>query len=427
MHRSLAWTAVLFPVAISLGCSDGGGGDCANDGGGAGGCGELRYGEWQVTGEPRIDNIFRAVLIVDAQSRAIEERTAEAIDRLAETFGVELNPNDPLDDSAALVAAAVESALGEHVDWARWGAGPCVADFALAQEAQAQCEAHRGCDVSTDLVPGPVDCEGACLGSCEGDCSGECLTPIADEICAGTCYGACDTPMACDGDCYGDCSGECFAMNNHGCAGPCEGTCQGICETIRGASCGGTCTGLCGVTSTGECEGECRGACDGNCTGDCVGQAFAWTGGSEAECDATADCSGASRLLSWAAPSATWIDHAVYWSPATDDDSVAVAELAYQFTALEDEMRALIAANAELEALVTGDDGYEVESPVSAFGETIQGLAADGPDALDLPAGTEECLADALGAAVEILSDVANRATSTLPAQIELLAVIAAD
>jgi hypothetical protein len=416
---------VLIGAALALGCSDDG-----VDGGAGDGCGALAYGEWQVTGEPRIDNLFRAVLMVDEQSRAIEDRTVEAVDRLAETFGVDLDPNDPLDDSAALVAAAVENAIGGHVEWAQWGAGPCVADFALAQEAQAQCEAHAGCDVSTDLVPGPIDCEGACLGSCEGNCSGECLTPIADEICTGACYGSCDLgggPAVCDGDCFGACNATCHVTDEVGnCIGPCEGTCQGICETIRGATCGLACTGWCGVASAEVCEGECRGVCDGDCTGDCVGPLFAWVD-ETGSCEATAACQDASLLLSWAAPRATWIDYTVYWSAAPDDDSGAIAELAFLFAALEDEMRALIAANAELEALVAGDESYGVESPVTAIGAAIQGLTADGPDALDLPAGTEECFLDALEVAAEIQSDVANRAAPVAMAQAELLAVIAAD
>jgi hypothetical protein len=364
-----------------------------------------------------------------------EARTREAVERLAEAFKVEIDSGGDLVDNAELVALAVQGVFDDFVLHASWDAGPCVADVPLAYGVELACETHFGCDAggtcadaaAGSVAPAPVLCGGECRGACAGDCTGVCLTPVDAAECEGSCYGACDisvTPAACEGTCYGECSGMCPVYNGSTgqCMGPCDGVCQGVCETLHdGEVCSGLCTGECGVETTAEaaCEGGCIGTCDGECAGECLGPATPFC---SQECDMTSACQKAARVVSWATPSSTWIEPLVVWYPYDDLETWTAPELADAFAVLDEELPALIAANAELRAIFSSGD-YQISSIIALSG-ALSDFNGGGLGELGIPESEMDCVTGAVNDLAEIIAGFATRATPVIEAQIALLTVI---
>ncbi|MCK9461824.1 MAG: hypothetical protein M0R80_19520 [Proteobacteria bacterium] len=428
MKRASKFVAFLSGVALlALSCTD----DCSDGGCGGGGEGEcptLAEGEWQISGDPRVDTLFRAALALLSRLEENEQVTRDTIADLAEALGVEIDPAAPLDESAAAVPGAMLVVVNDAVDYVAWGAGTCVADLPLAHEVAVECLTHFGCDVNGACLPEagaypPVACEGECVGACGAACSGECRTPVVDEQCNGTCYGSCNLAAAaeCGGDCYGECSASCLSYGDDGsCHGPCEGNCQGICETIHGATCSGDCTGMCGTESTDACVGECHGSCEGECDGDCAGRPFTYCG--DETCEYSSDCGSLGGILGWVEARATWVDYEIYWSADAEDDSVAIAELAYEMAALEGASRALIAANEDLGALV-GDGDYGVTA-IDGLSAAVEGLLDADLAEYDIEECKIPCVIPALEEVFEILSAIGTETPALVEAQVAILSAL---
>lgn len=432
MKRASTFVASLSGVALlALSCTD----DCSD--GGCGGAGEgecpaLAEGEWQISGDPRVDTLFRAALALRSRLEENEQVTRDAIAGLAEAFGVEIDPAAPLDESAAAVAGALLVVVNDAVDYVAWGAGTCVAELPLAHEVAVECLTHFGCDVNGACLPEagaypPVACEGECVGACGATCSGECRTPVVDEQCTGTCYGSCNLTDAaqCVGDCYGTCAGPCLVWDGDGtgeCVGPCVGDCEGICETIHGATCVGSCTGMCGTESTDACAGECHGSCEGECDGDCAGRPFTYCG--DESCEYSSDCGSLGGILGWVEARPTWVDYEIYWSADAEDDSVAIAELAYQIAAIEDTARALIAASEELRALLDAD-AYPV-TVIDGINESVESLLDADLAEYDIEECKIPCVIQALEEVSEILSAIGTETLTLVEAQLAILSALEA-
>jgi hypothetical protein len=430
---SVPITCALLAAALLVpSCYDSGSDDAC----GEGMCASLERGEWEVAGDPRIDDVFRAAVELDGRLGAIEMRTRQAVERLADAFGVTLDGPASLDENAALVASAIQAAFDDSVEWGDWSAGPAVADVRAAYAAHVACLERFGCGPSlacsaiaegaywsTGVLTNML-CEGECRGSCSGSCAGTCATPIANDICTGTCFGACDltmSPAECDTRCFGICDGPNYLNTGGNNAGPCIGACEGICESVDlGMYCSGSCTGECGVESIGACAGECRGACDAECEGDCVGRPIPGlcSGETCAEADA---CRQVAGLLGMTGATATWSEYLVVWNYDAEANTVASTDVALKMAVLEDEMRALIDAHAELEALVGAFGSLTASGQIS---EALQVLVNGDLDAYDVNECRVPCLVDALGDATTILGDAATHTAAVRAAQEHLLAVV---
>lgn len=425
---------VAFPIAVLAGasllapsCDDAGGKDDCGE------CAALSGGGWEASGDPRLDGVFRAAVELDGRLRGIEGRTREAVGRLADAFGVTIDPAAAVDDNAAAVAGAAFGVFADSVEWSDWHVGPTAADSRAAYAAHAACLTHFGCAVDAGCaaaadgsgpVP-PVTCEGDCAGACSGACEGLCLSAIEDGECDGTCFGACQlvAPAQCGGSCYGNCSGANYVNSGNGNVGPCDFSCEGICVSphLGMGSCDG-CTGACGVESSGACAGECRGACAAECTGGCSGRPTPrrCTDDACAEADACRDVAG---LLGVTGLRATWSEYLVVWYYSGEADSATDAEIAVLMAAVEDEMRALIAANAELKALFSGDGAgglSAVEALTAELGENVSG----GFGSYEIPDGRGPCVTAALEELADLLAAFAARVQPTLQAQANLLAIL---
>jgi modification target Cys-rich repeat protein len=429
--------AVLAPVLVgslmATGCSDenGDGGlpGVGNPAELCGPCGDIVQGDVGISGDARIDGVFKALGNMRNATLTIQADFDGEIRALAEVWGVEITGEvnaDVVEDLVGEIEAEITANVqGELV--VDYQPPRCEASVNVAVDVQAKCEVKAGCMV--DVNPGEVSvaCEGTCTGGCTGECSGEfsCEVTAPSIQCEGQCEGSCELAVAatCEGTCRGECDGTCSAQDSMGaCAGSCDGTCEGTCELSAAASCSGTCTGKCLTTPpSGGCEAEasCRGSCSAQCEGSCEGN-FTPPSAS-AECEASADCQASARAEAQASLECTPPQLTVDFALQANLDAEARAAFTAKMRELRVRGAAIIQGAAKYEALITGEvEGRVVfeTSPLEDVQARLTALADINFESdFNVPVLKAACLLDAFGDAVDIAGDLATDTGATIEAQ----------
>lgn len=273
-------------------------------------CGDIYAGDNYISGDARLDGVFKAVGTFGKATAAIDASFKADVMALGEVFGLAEADMEGLsiDALVAEVKGAITAEINANVDGSlqvEYAPPKCSADVNVSVEAQASCEASAGCEVDAECTAGEVavSCEGSCSGGCSGGCEGELKCDAELSVtgkCSGSCEGSCEVTKP-NMECEGTCSGSCTIAAGGECSGTCEGTCSGSCTVQVSGACTGTCEGTCDGTCTGETGegGECNGECDGTCEGTCSVEGDASCEGTcEGTCDADctfhgeAECSG---------------------------------------------------------------------------------------------------------------------------------------
>jgi hypothetical protein len=387
-------------------------------------CGEVTFGESEITREHRVDLVFEAAIEIDRSISYAEGELRQALIRLGAAYGVALESSTPLSEMVAAVSAAVQADLATNVEGSVLvSAEParCFADADAAQHAVRSCEEAAACGVvDVELSDTSFACAGACVGTCVGDVSGTCTREI-QGMCGGTCTGrcVCDAPAACAGTCVGTCAGECpGSLSTSICVGSCAGDCTGVCVLPFGGACGGICDGLCAEETSGDCAGVADGECSGSCIGDCDGIATAPPDVTSA-CDASLGCQSAAALVSVARPRCAGAQIEIAYAAVPALTPEQLADLAARMTALERELGG-VARAAALAAFATeaGADGA-----IGAIASGLEGLETSG-EAYAIEECLVPCLIPAVADATDLVSQASNRASSVGSAAAGALAVI---
>jgi hypothetical protein len=182
------------------------------------GCMSLDEPDVNISYDPRLDGLLRAVTVLETRLVELYENTESAIDTLAEVYGIETD-GLILQEKAEEVRDAL---LFDSETFTTEGFGVCydnadgpIADNDYSFNAQKWCENALGCDCDTryDEERDIFSCEGTCLQECMGVCNcpgysinhRECGgTDVCNGVCEGYCRGHCigaATPTACDPTC----------------------------------------------------------------------------------------------------------------------------------------------------------------------------------------------------------------------------------
>ena len=410
-------------------------------------CGEVAYGDSTISGDARLDGLFKALGTVSVRTGSIRANFDANVIALGEAFGVAA----PTGAVNAAFVGQVKTAINTEIT-AKASGGvkfayqppKCSANVDVSLKAQAQCEAKvdASCSAEVKCDPGKLSFE--CSGKCEGSCSAECTVPSCKVKmdpgkleCSGSCTGSCavtlEAAASCEGKCEGECSGECSAYDGEGnCSGSCSGECTGKCEVSGEASvdCKGECRGSCEVESPSaevECEGElgCKGECSGECSGSCSGEVKAPKCEGKASCnaDVSAKCEAsasaqASAELSCTPPTLS-LDYA--WNAGVD--AAAQAEFIAKMEIFKGKMTAILQGFGEIKGLFEGS--AEMEAPVVTIGNQLKGI---GEAALtgdfDVSVGLIPCTLSAFKEVPKLVTDITADAQVVLEGGVSLLAVI---
>ncbi len=429
------------------------GGACEDIQEACGPCGTVANGDTTISGDARLDGLFKAVGTLGAATGSIKANFDADVLDLAAVFMAQAE----IDASADLVADLKAKIQGEITASTKGGLKvkyqepKCSANVSVAVEASAQCEAKVDANCSAEVeCTGPemsVKCEGTCSGSCSADCevpTCEVAVTPGSLACEGECQGSCaltlEAAAACEGKCEGECSGSCSAYveNTEGemeCSGSCDGECTGKCEVSgeASASCTGECRGSCklvGPELTANCEGElkCEGSCGGECSGGCEGKVTAPKCEGQASCDAdvSADCEAqasaqASASLECTPPS---LEIGFEFSAALEGNAEAQAEFLGKMETFKVKMVAILKGFAELDTLINGNVEAGVESPVAQISAEVQGIVSGGIGDFDISAGLIPCVIPAFKEAGSIMGSVATDMAVTLKGQADLALLI---
>lgn len=338
--------------------------------------GGVAEGNASISGIAEIDSFFAAVIEFNKATARISGKLNASLDAIAVSVG--LDPGSAGADVAAAVDAKIKAAVSGGIE-VKAQPAKCEVSAEAVLEASAQCDA--------EVKPGSakVECSGSCEveasadASCSGDAQLVCKGTAPSLSCEGSCSGSCQLEVAasCEGTCRGDCSAECSVKDASGkCAGKCEGTCKGECQMSAGGSCSGKCEGECEYTPpSGSCEAdakveckasanasvECEGRCDGEVTPPEV----------KAECEANVQAQ-ASVSMECTPPS---LEVVWNWSADLEGDVDAQAEFKAWLQGFKGEISAMLAAQAEANAVIDAGVGLAaaaegaINGAASAVGE----------------------------------------------------------
>lgn len=427
---ALAGTMVVYG-AVAPGCD----GDSL-----CGPCGEVANGDATISGDARLDGLFKAVGTLGASVGSIRGNFDADIRELAIAFGVETE-GVAAADLVVAVKAAIQTEInasvqgGLSVDYA---APKCSADINVSVEAQANCEAKMGCDGGCDAGAVDVKCEGSCQAECKGGCEGEikCSASLnAQGKCEAECKGSCEVQgpnLTCEGTCKGECSGNCSAYveNTQGeaeCNGTCSGTCSGKCEyTPANASCSGTCKGECQVTveAEAECEGsvKCEGSCTGGCSGGCEGKVTPPS--CDVECDASAECNAQASAQASASLKCEPPRLEINFGLKANLNAQAKAEFIAKMELFKVKMVSIVKGWAEVEALINGNAEAGLEAPVVTIGNEVQAIISGGIGEFDIAAGLVTCVLPAFRDAASVIAKVGTDGAAVIQGQVQMVAII---
>jgi hypothetical protein len=397
-------------------------------------CGEVALGDATISGDARLDGFFKAVGTLGNAAATISGDFEDQLDQLAAAFEVDVVGMGLAEKVAAVKEQILAEISANVTGELRVGYVPprCSANLSVAVEAQGQCEAKAGCEVSAECSGGQlsVQCDGQCKGSCSGTCEGECAFDVSGE-CPYTCKGACEmsaSPGACEGTCNGGCAGECSLQDNEGnCKGQCSGDCSGTCEPPSGGmSCAGECHGQCAAQVTAECEGKCEGWCDAECSGGCQGNAIPPSCAAAGDCEATIDCQVAAAAEASASLECTPPSLEIDFDFNASVEASAQAEFLAKMKTFRVKMVAMVQGMTVLRALV--DPGYAADLGIEPSLQVLEGqidalINADFRD-FDVPKGKSPCLIPAFEDSIEIIGGVATDTAGTISGQLELFAII---
>ena len=400
-------------------------------------CGDVYAGDDFISGDARLDGLFKAVGSFGKATAAIDASFRADVEALADVFGVEYTADMDIGDLVADVKGEINAEINASVSGSLkvvFVEPKCEASVNVAVEAQANCEAKAGCEVSAECEGGElaVSCEGTCSGSCSGGCTGGCKVE-ASGTCEGKCEGSCslDVAATCEGVCKGECSGECSAYveNASGemeCDGKCEGECTGTCELAAAAECSGECHGKCEIEVEGECEGECHGSCDAECSGGCEGTATPPSCSAEGSCEASADCQASASAQASAELSCTPPRLDIRFEFDASLDAAARAEFTAKMAELKVRMVGIIQGMFKMRALIDADYAAEIgiEPPIAQITGQVQGMVNANFDDFDIPAGRLVCVLPAFEDSVDIMVEAGTSLTGTLQAQIDIVGVL---
>jgi hypothetical protein len=441
-------------------------------------CGDVYDGDAFISGNARIDGVFKAVGTFGNATAKIDANFRSELEGLAEVFGVTGAAEMSVDQLAAEVKGAINAEISANVQGGlsvEFVPPQCKAEASVAVEAQAECEASAGCEVSAECEAGEVNvtCEGECSGSCEGECEGgslQCKAELSAEgVCEGSCEGTCqiegpdldcqgtcsgtcvvEAGAECTGTCTGNCTGTCDgeAVDGVACDGVCEGECDAECEIYGNAECSGTCKGKCEFTPpdgqcSGTCKGECyvevaaeadcegdpphcTGTCKGTCSAECSGTITPPSCSAEGSCDASADCQAEASAQASASLECTPPSIEIGFNLKADLDAKGKAEFIAKMSELKVRMVAIVQGMFQLRALVDADYAAEIgiEPPVGQITAAVQGLLEINIDELDIPAGRLACVLPALEDSQDILVSAATDLPDTVEAQIDIVGVL---
>src|SRR5688572_10467254 len=172
--------AIVAPALIgglmATGCGeDGADGGLLDPDNVCGPCGEIAQGDVGISGDARIDGVFKALGNMQNATVSIKADFDSEIRALAEVWGVEIT-GDITADVVADLTAEIEAEITANVQGelvVDYQPPRCEASVNVAVEAQAQCEVKAGCEVMVDPGEVSVACEGTCTGGCTGECTGE--------------------------------------------------------------------------------------------------------------------------------------------------------------------------------------------------------------------------------------------------------------
>lgn len=426
--------AVLAPslvgAMLAAGCGEDGvpGGDDI-----CGPCGQIAQGDVGISGDARIDGVFKALGNMRNATLTIQGQFDSDVRALADVFEVDLGAEI---DAAAIgqLTAAIRAEITANVEGGvtvEYQPPRCEASLQVAVEAQADCEVKAGCEVMADPGQISVQCEGTCSGGCMGECSGNfsCEVEAPSIECSGRCEGACNLEAGgeCGGTCRGECEGECAVRDAEGnCAGTCEGTCTGTCELTVAAECSGTCSGKCLVNQgAAECTGDvsCRGSCSAECQGSCEGSATPPS--LDVDCEAAADCQASARAEANASLECTPPQFNLAYQFAAGVDAAGQAEFSAKIAELRTRGIAILQGAAKYEALLTGKiEGRVVFAtpPLEDVQASLTALARiDFEGDFNIPVGKIACIGPAFTEAIGIAGDLASDTATTLEAQAEFV------
>jgi hypothetical protein len=469
-HRIIGSILIFALGAFGFGgsCSDVTEGVC-------GPCGDIREGDFPVSGSARIDGLFKAVGTFGKATADIDASFKADVLALGAVFGADVNADMAVGDMVAAVKTAIQADITAHANGGlkvKFEPPKCAANVDVAVEAQASCEASADCAADCDPGSLEVDCKGECSGSCSGTCSGglpECKVDVnASGVCEGKCSGSCELKgpsVACEGACNGtctiaasaDCSGTCDGnctgtcdgadISGAACAGECEGDCDAQCHIQGAANCSGTCNGKCEYTPadgscSGTCKGECRvevaadATCDGgeapHCTGSCEGKCSASCSGEvtppscSASCDATAECQANAKAQASASLECTPPTLAVDFAFNAGLDAKAKADFMARIEELKVRMVGIVQGLFKMRALVDASYAAEIgiESPVTSIEGLVTGMADADLKDFAIPVGTIPCALDNLGYAVDIMANAGTSLVATFEAQASIVEVV---
>lgn len=395
-------------------------------------CGSVSAGEGFISGDARIDGLFKSIGTIGSATAQIEVDLEEDLLTLARAFEVQVTGDMSLEAIATAVRSAIDVEISANVQGdiqLDFVPPQCQAAVDMAVEAQAHCEAQAGCEVSAECEGADVavSCAGTCSGECSGTCTGGCVVEVSGS-CEGTCTGACQLEVggACDGICRGECDGECSLTNTAGdCEGSCSGQCTGSCELKAGGSCTGTCHGECETTADAACEGKCHGSCSAQCSGGCEGEATPPSCSAEGSCEATADCQASAKAQGSANLQCTPPTLTFRYDLKAEVDGNTRAAFVAKMAALKVHMMGIVQGMFKMRALIDPDYAAElgIEPPLGMTVGQLQILFESDLDSLDLPPGRFACVLSALEESMDIISNMAFGLGYAYVAQLEIISV----
>jgi hypothetical protein len=427
---ALASTMVIYG-AVAPGCD----GDSL-----CGPCGKVSMGDTTISGDARLDGLFKAVGTLGASVGSIRGNFDADLRELALAFGVEAE-GMPTAELATAVKGAIQTELNANVQGSLsvdYTPPKCSADISVSVEAQAQCEAKLGCEGGCNAGSVDVKCEGSCQAECKGGCEGEikCSASLdAQGRCSAECKGTCEVEAAnasCSGTCRGSCSGDCsaFVENSQGeaeCNGTCSGNCSGKCEfTPPSATCSGTCKGECmvKVEAEAECEGsvKCEGSCTGSCSGGCEGKVTPPK--CDVDCDASAECSAQASAQASASLKCEPPSLVIDFGFKAGVNAKARAEFMAKMEVLKVKMIGIVKGWAEVESLINGNAEAGLEAPLVTITSEVEAIISGGVGNFDIAAGLVTCVIPAFKEAGQVIAQVGTDGAALIQGQVEIIGII---
>ncbi|HUT78358.1 MAG TPA: hypothetical protein VM285_11760 [Polyangia bacterium] len=441
-------------------------------------CGDVYAGDDFISGDARLDGIFKAVGSFGSATAAIDASFNADVMALGEVFGLAKADMEGLEIDALveLVKGEIETEIDANVSGSLsvvFVEPKCSASLDVAVEAQASCEASAGCEIDAECAAGEiaVSCSGSCTGGCKGGCEGEmkCSASVeADGTCGGTCEGTCEVKgpalecsgtcsgtctvqagATCEGTCNGNCTGTCDGSSAEGvaCAGECEGECSAECHIQGSASCEGSCNGKCeGTPPSGTCEGTCKGECKatvaaeaecggevkcegectGECSGGCEGEVTPPSCSLDAECSAEANCDASASAQASASLECTPPSLEISFQIDASLSAQAKAEFKAKMGELKVKMIGIIQGMFKMRALIDAEYAAELgfEPPLVQITAAVEGLLSADLDSFDIPVGRLPCVLPAFQDSAEILASAATDLVVTFQAQLEIASVL---